>query len=254
MNHFILRLFETLIYVFQPSVLLILSCLLCFFCRRTACKLLLGLSVGLFYLSANGWLTQKLVDPLLANVHSLDANTIAAHNEMIVLGGGVSQYNAANHPTIISDARVLMAYQIYRMAQQRQQHYRIILSGGANAQNGINEARMYQKLLLRLGVPKKDMTLETKSLNTYQNALFLKKNRLVQPHHKYLLVTSALHMKRAQKYFHQFGINTTAAPSDFPYPLSSGKIRASNLALYENAWHEYAGIWRLKMYNYLQLN
>ena len=74
------------------------------------------------------------------------------------------------------------------------------------------------------------------------------------PFKKYLLVTSAIHMKRAKIYFKHFGISTIPAPSDFPNSLISIIPSAYNMALYEMALHEYIGIVRFKLYQFFNLN
>lgn len=90
----------------------------------------------------------------------------------------------------------------------------VIISGGG-AQGFVSEAEMMVGFVEALGVPLKDILLEPKSRNTYQNGvntlLILKEQNL----DRVLLVTSAYHMKRAAAVFHSLGVSVVPAVTDF---------------------------------------
>ena len=176
------------------------------------------------------------------------------HHALILLGGGLSHYPAIITPQLGSYARILEAARIYHLAAKQHRRYTLFISGGDTLHNHSSEAAIYRDLLLQLGVPKSQIIIENRSLNTFMNAKNLKPLLTHYPYKSYLLVTSALHMKRAQAYFKFFGINTIAAPSDFPYPLKSIIPLSHNLALQDMAIHELVGIKRLWLYNLLDLN
>ena len=116
------------------------------------------------------------------------------------------------------------------------------------------EAKLYSKVLRQMGIPEQQIILENNSKNTFQNAEFVKP--LLKKHHikNALLVTSPIHMRRALRYFHYFKINVTAAPADFPYPHVSWHPIAYNLTYTTLGLHEWYGIIRFHIYNFLGLN
>ena len=70
-------------------------------------------------------------------------------------------------------------------------------------------------LLVEWGVPSTAILIETKSLNTYQNAINVKP--ILESHNinNVLLVTSAIHMPRALATFQSVGINAIPSPTDY---------------------------------------
>ncbi len=100
---------------------------------------------------------------------------------------------------------------------------RIIVSGGSgsvlNADSALLEAEQLRRVLLDCGVPDSLITLESRSRNTRENALFtaelLKKRPTLAPHGRLLLVTSAFHMRRAAGCFRRAGLAPDSFPTDF---------------------------------------
>ena len=105
-----------------------------------------------------------------------------------------------------------------------------------------------------MGIPTKQIVSESRGMNTWQNAQYLKP--LLQQYHiqEALLVTSGLHMRRALLYFHHFNIKVIPATADFPYAKLSWWPLAYNLAFTELALHEWYGIARFHVYNFFGLN
>ena len=89
----------------------------------------------------------------------------------------------------------------------------VIAVGGAE----IDEPESYaiRDLLVDWGVPSTAILIETKSLNTYQNAINVKPILEAHNLNKILLVTSAIHMPRALATFYAAGINVIPSPADF---------------------------------------
>jgi uncharacterized SAM-binding protein YcdF (DUF218 family) len=70
-------------------------------------------------------------------------------------------------------------------------------------------------LLAEWGVSKKNIIIETESLNTYRNAVNSKPLLNKQGVKRVLLVTSAIHMPRALATFRTLGINAIPSPTDY---------------------------------------
>ena len=70
-------------------------------------------------------------------------------------------------------------------------------------------------MLIDLGVPEDQILVETRSINTTQNARYsaeiLREHGFTQP----ILVTSAFHMKRAVLNFKKQGIDVVPYPADY---------------------------------------
>ncbi len=67
--------------------------------------------------------------------------------------------------------------------------------------NGKSEAKIYQEILIALGVNSEDIQLETQSKNTYQNVKFSNYLLKKQTNEQLFLVSSGLALKRALVYF-----------------------------------------------------
>ncbi len=252
--HSFALLFNCLAVGIFPIISLLLILIICLvFWKKRFSRILLALAIVYLYFSANGTIAKYLVKPLINSQQPISTDAILTHKAMIVLGGGVSYAPNHNELGVLSNSRILEAYRIYHIAKQHHVAYTIFSSGGGKSVKS-SEAALYKKLLLQLGVPKKAIIIEPKSKNTYQNAQFLKPILAHYPFKTYLLVTSALHMPRAQLYFSHFGIHTIAAPSDFPYPFVGLIPSSYNLFVQSFALREYIGIARLSVYEKLGLN
>jgi uncharacterized SAM-binding protein YcdF (DUF218 family) len=113
-----------------------------------------------------------------------------------------------------SDGRIIYALQIYRVGKAP----RILISGGNLPwlRAKVPEAERIADLLVDLDVPRSAVILETKSLNTRENAL---NTAAIFKEHGWrngLLVTSGNHMPRALAAFKKVGVDVTAAPADAP--------------------------------------
>ncbi len=95
---------------------------------------------------------------------------------------------------------------------------KILISGGNGAltKNQPAEAFFLQQVLLKNGVKKEDILIEPLSRNTYENGVFSKKIldsiKLMPP---YILITSAIHMKRSVAVFKKQGIQIIPYTSDY---------------------------------------
>lgn len=136
--------------------------------------------------------------------------------EVIVVLGGATRNNES--PRIIPDMsdrgdRLLYAAKLYKDGAAPL----ILLTGGRIQWYGgeSSEAESMATILELMGIPREVMLLESRSLNTYENAVYtkeiLERNNIKQ----ILLVTSAAHMPRSLAIFKKQGINAIPAPADF---------------------------------------
>ena len=256
MAHTLIFIFNALSLLLLPTIFLTLSVAVAIvFWKKRASRILLIVALLYVYLLGSGLIGQSLFERLeSANPQRLSEQQIVGHHALILLGGGLSHYPHSVNAQITSYARVVEAARVYHVGEQHGIAYNIFISGGDTLHRGYSEAEVFRDQLLQLGVPRQQIILETKSLNTFENAKYLKPLLAKYGFKEYVLVTSALHMPRSRAYFKFFAIDTIAAPSDYPYPLSSVIPLGYNLALQEMAIHEWVGIKRLWLYNLLGLN
>jgi uncharacterized SAM-binding protein YcdF (DUF218 family) len=135
--------------------------------------------------------------------------------EAIVVLGGTTRNNEP--PRIMPDMndsgdRLLYAAKLYREGVAPI----IILTGGRIQWYGgeSSEAESMAMILELMGVPRQAMLLESKSLNTYENAIYTKEILKQKNIKNILLVTSATHMPRSLAIFQKQGIRAIPAPAD----------------------------------------
>lgn len=93
---------------------------------------------------------------------------------------------------------------------------RLVISGGGWAfAQGCSEAEQTARFLARYGFDMTRLELETRSRNTFENALFTYRQVRPQPDEVWLLVTSAVHMPRAVAVFERVGWRVVPWPVDF---------------------------------------
>lgn len=166
---------------------------------------------------------------------------------IVVLGGGVRGYAGAAFPVIdlnrASD-RELFAAQLYKAGRARA----IILSGGADPIYRTGAAAVGMKIfLMNLGIPSRAILLGTRSRNTVENAQEVVAILKPMGGKRILLVTSALHMKRAVWLFSRSNLQVIPAPTDFEVmniPFSIHRILPDAEA-FENstrAFREHVGL------------
>lgn len=165
----------------------------------------------------------------------------------IVLGG-VSDYdkNTKAHNFNHYADRLMDAEQLYHQGIIS----KIMLSGmnGAILNNEYIEAEAMRSYLLKNNIPYKDILIENKSRNTKENAAnssLILKNKF--PNGRFLIITSAQHMRRAKYCFDRTNIKTTPFPTDCTnseIKLSVGYLfipRVDALRVWENLFHECIG-------------
>lgn len=79
----------------------------------------------------------------------------------------------------------------------------------------IPEGDIAQVFYSRLGLPDSRLTIERRSRNTIENALFTKELVRPKPGEHWILVTSAFHMPRAVAVFQKAGFSIVPYPVDY---------------------------------------
>jgi uncharacterized SAM-binding protein YcdF (DUF218 family) len=109
--------------------------------------------------------------------------------------------------------RIWQAISLYKAKKIK----KILISGdsGFVIRKGLHESDQTKELLIKWGIPKDDIIIENKSQNTHENAV--NTTKLLQqnyPKKDFLLITSALHMKRASACFRKEGLKFDVFTTD----------------------------------------
>jgi uncharacterized SAM-binding protein YcdF (DUF218 family) len=134
---------------------------------------------------------------------------------IIVLGSAIdATLSQARGETALTDnaERVTVIAKLARVYPKARIAYS---SGNASLFAGPAEADYVLPLLESFGVPASRVTLERRSRNTFENALFSKALLKPKPGERWLLVTSARHMPRAVGCFRRVGFPVEAYPVDW---------------------------------------
>jgi|YelNatPaOPRAMG01_1025707.scaffolds.fasta_scaffold29822_5 uncharacterized SAM-binding protein YcdF (DUF218 family) len=177
--------------------------------------LLMLLFAGLIYTASIEPISDKLILPLENIYPQLDIKSISSHDVYVVLGGGVHSnapdLEGEGSPTGDALHRLVYAFRLYRI-----QPLPIIVSSGKAFKCQRAEAPVMKHYLMQMGVPDKDIYMDTNSRNTYENAIDVKTICEKIMCKKIILITSAYHMKRAVYAFKHAGLtNILPAPTDY---------------------------------------
>ena len=174
----------------------------------------ISLALIVLLLASNGRVSNTLVRSL--EWQNLPQGNIPKASAIVVLGGGILPPTPPRPWVEVSDQgdRVLYAAKLYREGKAPI----VILSGGRIdwKNGGPPESADMAELIQAMGVPKSAILQDPTSLNTYENAVNVRKilaDNQIQG--RILLVTSALHTPRSLAIFKRQGMNAIAAPTDF---------------------------------------
>ncbi len=140
------------------------------------------------------------------------ADTPAAQ-AIVVLGGGVRPSEVLGQAPDLKDAadRVWHGARLFHAAKAPC----LVMSGGSDASTAAtSEAEAMRQFAQDLGVPEGAMLLEERSRNTRQNAQFTADMLKAKGVSRILLVTSALHMRRAVSLFESQGLMVIPVATD----------------------------------------
>ena len=188
----------------------------------------------IYYLIASGVIANLLLKPL--PFYSTNISQCSDTKGIILLGGGISKTADSLEPSLSAYDRIMKTSEVYH-----KYHLPIIISGGIT--NGVtqSEASVYARSLEQLGVNKSDITLEEKSINTYQNAKFVKLI-IGDNKNKYCLITDSVHLVRSKMYFENFNVYIVGLASSEISPDMKLMPKAYNIYVTQRILNEYFGI------------
>ena len=190
-------------------------------------------------------------------INAVEEPKAVTFDALIVLGG-LSSYDPQLDRIQFSRGadRLLQAIELWKKGIAK----KIIFTGGSGSilHDDILESDKIRDYLKKIGIPDSVMIYENKSRNTHENAALTKvllKNHSLNG--KYLLVTSAFHMRRAMACFTKEGISVTPYSVDRysgPWKLEFDYLflpSAETLSDWNTLLHEWVGCITYKFRGYI---
>jgi uncharacterized SAM-binding protein YcdF (DUF218 family) len=210
--------------------------------RRRLARTLLALAlIGL--LVAGCGLLPRLLLSRLQHGWPASFNHWGQRNVIIVLGSGVVRADHGQiEPGLFAHGRIARALMLYRNCKAAGAVCLVEVSGGDPEHLGQPIATVYARRLRAMGIPAADLMLETRSMSTWQNAQFSAPMLKTAHPDRIVLVTSAMHMWRAQWSFRHFGIDAAPVRAGYLRMQLGWLPQAGNLTRTDLALHEYLGM------------
>ncbi len=173
---------------------------------------------------------------------------MAAPAGIVVLGGALDEdIGAARGRPTLTEAAARLTSGV-ELARRYPQALLVFTGGSASLdETDLDEARGVRELWLALGVTPERMRFETRSRNTYENAVMTRDLIRPQPGQSWLLVTSAAHMPRSVGLFRAVGWPVIAYPVDYRTFGNARDLKPTLLALdslrrLDAGLHEWIGL------------
>ncbi|NVN94994.1 MAG: YdcF family protein [Bacteroidetes bacterium] len=206
---------KVLSYLLNPLFWIFTLLIIAYFIKnkKTGQKLLL-ISIIAFYLFSNRFICDEFI-----RIWEFDFPEKSFPKEQydvgIVLSGDIVSYDYRTEKLIFRQQadRLIQAIDLYKQGKIK----KILLTGGSGQLSFSNqpEASFMKKHAVKLGISENDILLDSISKNTFQNAAISKKMLEVAfPNGgRFLLITSALHIRRSLAVFKKASIIVDAYPT-----------------------------------------
>lgn len=148
-------------------------------------------------------------------IFGIPLKSVKHHDVGIVLGGMAEYNNDLNTLSLRRGGdRIWQTIRLYKAGKID----KILISGdnGDLTDKGLHEAKQMKETLISWGIPKEDIIAETKSRNTYENAVETRKilRKYYKEYDSFILITSGRHMRRAMACYENQGLHCTPYSTD----------------------------------------
>ncbi len=246
---------KILTYLFRPAIWLVILLALAIFLKNTRKRkrsLWLGFLILLFF--SNTFIVTKI-----AGLWAVNPQPVTQIFDVgVVLGGSTVTYEKELHRITYKGNidRLLQAVEMYNKGKIK----KILVTGGSGnlIYSKFKEAKALRSFLLSIGIPKRNILMDTLAENTHQNAVYTKKILQQNPRiHSVLLFTSSLHMRRAIACFRHEGIEAQPYPTNLINTETHWNIEymlipdVANFLIWNGMIHEIAGYGVYKIMGYI---
>ncbi|HEX2657598.1 MAG TPA: ElyC/SanA/YdcF family protein [Polyangia bacterium] len=234
-------------YCLQPfplslTLLILGATLLWFLSRQRLGRILVTVAVGLLLFISWEPTSHWILTPLSQYPPlTQPAVTAAGARWVVVLAGGYDPSPGLPPTSRLSGAtleRLVEGIRIHRALPGS----KLLMSGGMipGHEGEVAESEIMVQAAEVLGVPRAETAQENRSLDTRDEALFV---RDLIGNDRFVLVTSIMHLPRSMKLFQKVGMAPIPAPAGYGSDAISLAPSVSQVALVEAAQHEYFGTW-----------
>lgn len=204
---------KILSFIIHPVTWIFILLLITLFTKKEKSKKWAIITLVVFYLFSNDFLFCEVMRAWEEPRKKID--DLENYDVVIVLGGMISfdsDLERMQANTAID--RSLQALLVYKKGKAK----KIFISGGSGSLQfpDMKEGLIIKSYLTQIGIPEQDIFVESESKNTYENAVYTRKEleRLGLQNSKLLLVTSASHMYRSKKCFEKQGLMVDTYSAD----------------------------------------
>ena len=207
---------KVLFYLVMPATLTGLFLILGLILKRKPWKkICLIAGVFLFFLFTNDFIINGIL--LQWEVPPTPFSQVADHYDVGIVLTGIANLQIEPRDRVYFNKgadRIIHAIDLYKRGKIK----KILITGGTGSLStpDLTEANELVKVLKLFDVPDSDYIIESSSRNTHENAAFtaeILNERF--PNGKFLLITSAFHLRRAKACFDKEGISTDLFSTDF---------------------------------------
>lgn len=227
--------------------LIIIGILLCRWRKRFWLAKVLGYLAIMYFLAVS---TSPLPNFLLHQLEAtyppiLQVPNLVVSPKILVLGAGHNDNSSLQLPNQLTDEELYRLVEGIRL-QKLLPNSLLVTSGGKSRTNHEAQAVVAKKVAVLLGIPEVNLDTLVSTTNTMDEALHFKQRYGTE--NPLILVTDAAHMPRAMRWFHKFGLNPIAAPTnhrikDEPQNRGINLLpNSSSIIKMEIVIHEYLGI------------
>jgi len=233
---------KLLAFLIQPIIWIFILLVIALFYKSKRRKILI-ISISLFYFFSNSFIADEF-----ARLWEVKRFSPSLTYDVGIVLGGIADYDkiTKTHNFNKNADRLMDAEQLYHKGIIK----KIMLSGGNGLlfNDGYIESEAMRDYLLANKIPIKDIIIENNSRNTIENAM--NSAQILKEKYnegKFLLITSANHMRRAQLCFNKVKLETTAFPTDCTTSYRSTGYdyilfpRVEALDRWRNLIHEWIG-------------
>lgn len=204
---------KLLYFIITPIVWFFIAITIAYFTKnkKVRKRIVIYSFIGL-YLFSNSFLCNEVVK--LWEVQTIKIESIKTPYDYGIVLGGFNTYDKTYDRINFNKAsdRLWQTLLLYKQGKIK----RIFITGGEGKliQEGYTESETTRDFLIKIGIPKDDIIIESKSRNTYENAVNTAKILNTQKPFTAILITSAIHMKRAHSSFAKAGIQCDEFSTD----------------------------------------
>lgn len=211
-------------FLFPPGgvIIAILLVLLLFLFNRKTLATCFTIFLVFFLFLLSSWIGEYLLLRPLEDDYSPLQETIRDNLNLsnpliVVLGGDLVEDDLSEEggKTGIGEVTLMRVYGAYRIYNEIK--CPILVSGGTVPGSGgeVPSAEVMEKVLLELGISSGNVMKEVQSRTTFENAKLTLENIKQQDYQEIILVTSAVHMRRAVQSFQNHAIVIIPAPVNY---------------------------------------